>query len=69
MEELLRWVQSYSGNFVPRSEIFTFQLIPEGLTNYIYFVNPARRPQSRKGRLAADALRRRRDGVKEDYYV
>jgi hypothetical protein len=39
---------------------FTFQL-----TTYIYFLNPARRPQSRKGRLAADALRQRRDGVKE----
>jgi len=32
-------------------------------------MNPARRPQSRKGRLAADALRQRRDGVKEYYYV
>jgi hypothetical protein len=32
------------------------------------FLNPARRPQSRKGRLAADALGQRRDGVKEDYY-
>jgi len=31
------------------------------LTTYIYFLNPARRPQ--------DALRQRRDGVKEDYYV
>ena len=28
------------------------------------WVSPARRPQSRKGRLAADALRQRRDGVK-----
>jgi len=38
--------------------------------NILYlFLNPARRPQSRKGRLAADALRQRRDGVKEDYYV
>jgi hypothetical protein len=44
--------------------IFTFQL-----TTYIYFLNPARRPQSRKGRLAADALRQRWDGVKEDYHV
>ncbi len=42
---------------------FTIQL-----TTYIY-LNHARRPQSRKGRLAADALRQRRDGVKEDYYV
>jgi len=32
-------------------------------------MNPARRPQSRKGRLAADALRQRRGGVKEYYYV
>jgi hypothetical protein len=35
------------------------------LTAYIGILNPARRPQSRKGRLAADALRQRRDGVKE----
>ncbi|MFZ2147864.1 MAG: hypothetical protein WAV28_11650, partial [Sedimentisphaerales bacterium] len=59
-----------------RIRYFTFQL-----TTYIYFLNPARRPQSRKGRLAADALRQRLDGVnpapqsgqrggvKEDYYV
>jgi len=33
------------------------------------FLNPARRPQSRKGRLAADALRQKRDVVKEDYYA
>ncbi len=33
------------------------------------FLDTARRPQSRKGRLAADALRQRRDGVKDDYYV
>ena len=57
--------QSRNVNFVLRSEdIFAFQL-----TIYIYFMNPARRPQSQKGRLAADALRQRRDGVKEDYYV
>ena len=37
--------------------------------NNLHFLNPAHRPQSRKGRLAADALRQRRDGVKEDYYV
>jgi len=36
---------------------------------YFNLSNPARRPQSRKGRLAADALRQRRDGVKDDYYV
>ena len=36
---------------------------------YINFLNPARRPQFRKGCLAADALRQKRDGVKEDYYV
>ncbi len=46
------------------AKILTFQL-----TTYIIFLNPARRPQSRKGRLAADALRQRRDGVKENYYV
>ncbi len=44
------------------------------LTFYINFLNHARRPQSRKGRLAADAylghrLRQRRDDVKENYYV
>jgi hypothetical protein len=43
---------------------FAFQL-----TININFMNPARRPQSRKGRLAADALRQKRDGVKEDYHV
>jgi hypothetical protein len=43
-----------------RSEEFAFQLAA-----CIGFLNPARRPQSRKGRLAADALRQRRDGVKE----
>jgi len=32
-------------------------------------MSPAHRTQSRKGRLAADALRQRRDGEKEDYYV
>jgi hypothetical protein len=37
--------------------------------NNLLFLNPAHRSQSRKGRLAADALRQRRDGVKEDYYV
>ncbi len=49
--------------------------------NCFNFLNPARRPQSRKGRLAADALRQRRegvnpapqsgqrDGVKEYYYA
>ncbi len=41
-----------------RIRYFAFQL-----TTYIYFLNPARRPQSRKGRLAADALRQRRDGM------
>jgi len=44
-----------------RSEEFAFQLAA-----CIGFLNPARRPQSRKGRLAADALRQRRDGVKEE---
>ncbi len=36
---------------------------------YFNLLKPAHRPQSRKGRLAADALRQKRDGVKEDYYV
>ena len=48
---------------------FTSENIAFQLTTYIYFLNPARHPQARKGRLAADALRQRRDGVKEDYYV
>jgi len=60
------------------ADMFFFAL---QLTIYINFLNPARRPQFRKGRLAADALRQRRDGVnpapqsgqrdgvKEDYYV
>ena len=51
------------------------------INNLHFFLNPARRPQSRKGRLSADALRQRRNGVnpapqsgqrggvKEDYYV
>ncbi len=45
------------------------KILTSQLTIYFYFFNPARRPQARKGRLAADALRQRRDGVKEDYYV
>ena len=49
---------------VPGGYVFAFQL-----TININFMKPARRPQSRKGRLAAAALRQRRDGVKEDYYV
>ena len=43
-----------------RCEEYAFQL-----TACIGILNPARRPQSRKGRLAAEALRQRRDGVKE----
>jgi len=42
------------------SEEFAFQL-----TAYIGIFNLARRPQSPKGPLAADALRQRREGVKE----
>ncbi|MFZ2148038.1 MAG: hypothetical protein WAV28_12525 [Sedimentisphaerales bacterium] len=34
-----------------------------------FCLNPTRRPQSRKGRLAADALRQRRVGVKDGYHV
>ncbi len=42
--------------------------------NNLHFLNPAHRPQSRKGRLpgaqvAADAVRQKQNGVKEDYYV
>ncbi len=40
---------------------FAIENIAFQLTTYIYFLNPARRPQ--------DALRQRWDGVKEDYYV
>jgi hypothetical protein len=55
--------------FIPGPwSVFRLESPPETIAvtgdHSIKWVKPARRPRSRKGRLAADALRQRRDGVK-----